>query len=169
MILKINIIILLLTITINAFCQEPMPEIIHIGDNAPPINIKTINGDVFNTKSHKGKVIYLNFFATWCGPCMKEMPIIETEIWKTIKHPNFTMLAIGREHSVNEIKTFSQSKDLTMPMAADTNRAIYSMFAPQMIPRNIVIDQQGKIIYSQHGYDSVEFKKMIALIIKTLN
>lgn len=166
---KILIIVLALFITNVAFAQDEKPEVINIGDVAPTFKVTTLNGKTIDTKTLKGKVIYLNFFATWCRPCIKEIPHVEADIWKTIKHDDFVMVAIGREHSMEEMKTFRKKKSLTLPISADPKREIYSQFAPQMIPRNIVIDKTGKVVYSKHGFTEEEFKGMIELIKKELS
>ena len=157
---------LLLSILVNA--QNIKPEIIKVGDTAPTFTLKTLDGKVFNTNELKGKVIYLNFFATWCGICIKEMPFIESDIWKSIKHDNFVMLSIAREQTVEEIEKFRKDKNYTLPFAVDSTREIYSLFAPQYIPRNIVIDKDGTIIYTGKNYNKDEFDKMIKLIKESL-
>lgn len=151
-------------ILINSSAQEEKPEIIKVGDSAPTFTIKTLDNKTFNTSELKGKVIYLNFFATWCGPCMKEMPFIESDIWNSIKNPDFVMLSIAREHSYEDIIKFKLEKGYTFPFAADPKRKVYSMFAPQNIPRNIIINKEGKIIFSKHGFNKNEFEEMIKLI-----
>lgn len=144
--------------------QEIKPEIIKIGDKAPTFSIETLDGKIFNTAELKGKVIYLNFFATWCGPCMKEMPHIESEIWKDIKQDDFVMLSIAREHTKEDIVKWQKEKGYTLPFAVDPKREVYSLFAPQYIPRNIVIARNGDIVYTEKNFDKDEFAKMVDLI-----
>ncbi len=158
------VVFLVCLLSLNSFCQEEMPETISIGDPAPEFAIHTLDGELIDSKTFKGKVVYINFFATWCGPCMKEMPHVEKEIWQGIKHKDFIMLAIGREHTNKEMQVFKDTKGLTLPIAADSTRNIYSKFAPQMIPRNIVINKDRKIAYSKHGFDQNEFDAMKSLI-----
>lgn len=161
---RLELLLIAAIITIASLAQDIKPEIIKTGDIAPTFEINTLDGKVFDTKSLEGKVIYLNFFATWCGPCMKELPYVESEIWKVIKHPDFVMLAIAREQKVDAISKFKSEKKYTMPMAADEDRSVYSLFAPQYIPRNIIIDRRGKIIYTEKNFDESSFYKMVALL-----
>lgn len=167
--MRILLFTLFISLTGIAFAQDIKPEFLNEGNNAPHFSITTLDGNTFDTKELKGKTIYLNFFATWCGPCMKELPHVEKEIWQTIKDSNFVMLAIGREHSVQQMIDFKNVKGYTMPIAADTNRGIYSKFAPQYIPRNIVISKKGIVLWNRHGFKQDEFKEMIELIRKELN
>ncbi len=166
--MRTKITTILLIISTIIIGQEIKPEFLKEGDKAPEFTITTLDGKVFNTKELKGKTIYLNFFATWCGPCMKEIPHVEKEIWQTIKNENFVMLAIGREHSIEEMKKFKADKKLTMPIAADPKREVYSLFAPQNIPRNIVISKNGTVLWNKHGFEEGEFNEMIELIKKEL-
>ena len=165
--ITITLFALLLSAVVNS--QNIKPEIIKVGDIAPTFTLNTLDGKSFNTKELKGKIIYLNFFATWCGICMKEMPFIENDIWKSIKHNDFVMLSIAREQTNEEIEIFRKNKNYTLPFAVDPTREIYSLFAPMYIPRNIVIDKDGTIIYSGKNYNPKEFKKMITLIKSKLN
>jgi len=78
------------------------------------------------------------------------------------------MLVIGREHNTEELLKFREQKNFTFPMAADPERKIYSQFAHQNIPRNLVIDKTGKVIYSKHGFTEKGFDEMVQLIKKYL-
>jgi len=138
------------------------------GDIAPVFSIKTTDGKEFNTAKLKGKIIYINFFATWCRPCMFELPRIEKEIWDKITDEDFVMIAIAREQTTSQIIKFKESRHFTMPMAADTDRNIYSLFAEQYIPRNIIINRKGIIVYSEKNYSADKFDKMIEIIKKEL-
>lgn len=144
--------------------QTDKPEFIHVGDVAPEFSITTLDGKVIDTQQLKGKVIYINFFATWCGPCMKELPFVEEKIWKTIKNPDFVMVVVGREHTNEEMADFLEKKGFTFPIAADTDRSIFSKFAHQNIPRNVIIDKNGKIAYSKFGFTEEEFGNMVSTI-----
>lgn len=166
--MKTKIIFLFVLISSILMAQEIKPEFLKEGDKAPNFTITTLDGKAFNTKALKGKTIYINFFATWCGPCMKEIPHVEKEIWQAIKNENFAMIVIGREHSVEEMQKFKADKKLTMPIAADTKREVYSLFAPQNIPRNIVISKNGTVLWNKHGFEQDEFNEMIELIKKEL-
>lgn len=168
--MKRYFVLLLSVLLVNtSFCQDEKPEFIKVGQGTPHFNIKTLDGKTIDTKALKGKVIYLNFFATWCPPCIKELPHVEKEIWKAIKNEDFVMVAIGREHTKEELVKFKNKNGFTFPMAADENREVFSKFAHQNIPRNVIIDKKGKIRYSKHGFDEEKFGEMVKLINELLS
>lgn len=139
-----------------------------VGEDAPAFECTTLDGKTVDLKSLRGKVVLVNFFATWCGPCMAEMPHLEKEVWQKFKDKNFAMVAIGREHENKELGDFPKKRQVTFPVAGDPKRKIYSRFATQSIPRNYVIDANGKIAFQSVGYAEPEFAKMIEVIRKEL-
>ena len=139
-----------------------------VGQQVPEISWVTLDGQKSDAKSVHGKVVLINFFATWCGPCMQEMPHLQKDIFQKFKDKNFVMVAIGREHNDAELKEFRRKREFTIPIAADPERKIYGHFATQYIPRNYVIAADGKIAFQSVGYNEPEFKKMLDVIEKEL-
>jgi peroxiredoxin len=135
-----------------------------VGQAVPNFTVATIDGKTLTMSDLKGKVVLVNFFATWCGPCMSEMPHVESEIWQKLKSDKFVVLAVGREHTTEQLVKFNKEKGFTFPIAPDPNREVYKLFATQYIPRNYVIDKDGKIAFQSMGYSPEEFGKMVELI-----
>ena len=139
-----------------------------IGQQVPEIGWVALDGQKFDAKSMHGKVVLVNFFATWCGPCMQEMPHLQKDVFEKFKDKNFVMVAIGREHNDTELKEFRKKREFTIPIAADPERKIYGRFATQSIPRSYVIAADGKIAFQSVGYNEPEFKQMVDVIDKEL-
>ena len=130
------------------------------GDLSPVLSIQTIaQGNV----DFSGKVVVLNFFATWCGPCMMEMPDLENLLWQPLKESGLVLIAVGREHSEAEVRTFQKRSGLSFLFAADPKREIYARFATQYIPRCVLIGKDGRIKYQTIGFSNKAISTLIKL------
>lgn len=137
---------------------------IKTGRSIPDFTVKNEDG-IIRSSDLKGKVVLINFFATWCKPCMLELPHLQKEIWEKYKDDKrFSLLIIGREHSQSEIAEFKAKKGFQLPIYPDEDRSAYSLFAKEYIPRNYIIDKQGKVVFGSVGYNEAEFKEMIKKI-----
>jgi peroxiredoxin len=157
----ITIIFLLVCICTNLKANDPVTtDTLSVGDMLPPLTFTILDGKTITTDDLKGKTTLLVFFATWCGPCRAELPHVQKEIWEQFKdNPNFVLLAVGREHTPEELVKFSKENKFTFPIVADIGRKIYSHFALQLIPRTYLIDKKGKIIKSVIGFNENEFSE----------
>jgi peroxiredoxin len=143
---------------------------LNVGDKVPDFEFVDLENKSINFNQFKGKYVLINFFATWCAPCVKEMPLIENEIWKNIKNSDdFIILSFGRGHSNQEIKKFISEKGFTFTIYADEQKKIFNLFALSFIPRNYIIDKDGTVIYSEGGFKPEEFEKMKNKINTLLN
>jgi thiol-disulfide isomerase/thioredoxin len=125
-----------------------------VGDKMPAINVDESPGGAFSLSSQAGKVVVVNFWATWCGPCQIEMPELEKQIWEKYRsNPNFAFVAIAREQDKDTVLHFrSTHANLTFPLAWDPTRAAYAPLASGGIPRTYVVDRHGMIAYQGVGY-----------------
>ena len=140
-----------------------------VGDRAPDFTCKPINGEEFSLGKQQGTVVMVNFFATWCGPCLAELPHVEKEIMKKYAdRKDFKLIVIGREHSAEEIEKFIKEKNLLLPMAADPKREIYGKYAEKYIPRNFIVGKDGKIKLASVGYSETSFQEIVQTIEKEL-
>jgi peroxiredoxin len=140
-----------------------------VGQQVPDFSVKTLSGDLFDVKATRGKLLVINFFATWCPPCVAEMPHLEKEIWQVFKSGNFRMISIGREETEQKIRGFAENNHLTFPLAADLKREVYGKFAKQIIPRTYLISPEGKILFQSSGYQTQEFRQLVMIIKRELN
>ncbi|MCB2196132.1 MAG: TlpA family protein disulfide reductase [Bacteroidetes bacterium] len=139
--------------------------LIEIGQQVPEFSYVTLQNDTLHINDLKGKVVFMNFFATSCPICIKELPFVEKDIWVTHKeNENFELIVFGREHIADEMIAFKEKTGYTFNIVPDPERKIYSLFAEKYIPRNIVLDREGKIIYQATGFDDEEFAKLKEVI-----
>lgn len=149
--------------------QTDTTTLTRVGDIAPSFRCITDSGISYDLSQLRGKIIMINFFATWCPPCNLELPEMQNRIWNRYKNDNrFVLLVIGREHSNKVVAGFKAEKGYDMHFVADPERQIYSLFANQFIPRNVIIDRDGRIIFQNRGYTVEEFKMIEDILAEKL-
>jgi len=158
-----------LAMSVVASSQTDPTTLTKVGDKAPAFSWTTIDGQSFDLSSMKGKIVMINFFATWCGPCNSELPVLQKNIWEKYKNnKSFQLIILGREHNAKEVSDFVKTKGFTMPFAPDPERGIFKLYATQSIPRNVIVGKEGKIIFQSIGYTEQEFRKIEEVLAKEL-
>ena len=120
-----------------------------------------------NVNQLKGKVVLLQFTASWCSVCIKEMPHLENEIWEVYKDKGLVFIGVDRDEPLKKVQEFKKKLKITYPLALDPGADIFARFAHKEagVTRNVLIDKNGTIIYLTRLYDEKEFnglKKKIA-------
>jgi len=156
---------LVLTLSLSAFAQtkDDRAYLVKVGDSAPNFSMKLTNGKTVKLSELKGKVVMLQFTASWCSVCRKEMPFIERDIWQKHKsNPNFVLLAVDRDEPLQTVRNFAKSIPISYPIGLDPKADIFALYAVREagITRNVIINKTGKIVFLTRLYDEAEFKKM---------
>ncbi len=135
-----------------------------VGQPAPPFTVPLLDGGVFDLEAQRGKVVLVNFFATWCPPCVAEMPHLQTAVWERFAGDGFAMISIARQESAEVVAPFVQKHDAGWPFGLDGDRSAYAKYADAFIPRSYVIDRTGAIVFQGSGFEQDEFDRMVAVI-----
>ncbi|PLX24090.1 MAG: redoxin [Salinivirgaceae bacterium] len=167
----------LLTITFIFICSFSISQqvyehqyLVKIGDEAPDFTINEVSGKSYKLSDLRGNVVMLQFTASWCSVCRKEMPFIESEIWKTQKDNGLKVIGIDRDEPVEKAKELVDATGITYPIALDPGADIFAKFAEKKagVTRNIIINREGKIIFLTRLFKREEFDAMKKVIFSEL-
>ena len=134
--------------------------IVRVGDIAPELEMELTDGQKVKLSDLRGKVVMIQFTASWCGVCRKEMPFIESDIWQKHKaNPNFALYGVDRDEPVETVKAFAEKTGVTYPLALDPGADHFAKYADRKagITRNVLIDKTGKIVMLTRLYNEEEF------------
>jgi len=141
--------------------------IVKLGQTIPDFDIVLPDGTTTSTKALRGKIVMLQFTASWCSVCRKEMPHIEKEIWKKHKsNSNFALYGIDLKEPKEKVVEFQKQIGITYPLALDPDGKIFYSYAAQDagVTRNVIVDKTGKIAYLTRLYKKDEFNEMKDII-----
>jgi peroxiredoxin len=141
--------------------------IVKVGDQAPDFKINEAGGKSYRLSDLRGKVVMLQFTASWCSVCRQEMPFIEKEIWLPSNKSDLAVIGIDRDEPLDKVLKFKKDIGVTYPLALDPGADIFGLYALKEagVTRNVIIDRSGKIIFLTRLFDRNEFdlmKKAIA-------
>lgn len=144
--------------------------IIKIGDIAPLFETTLTSGNTFSLKDQRGKVVLLQFTASWCGVCRKEMPHIENEIWQKHKDDGLIVVGIDRDEPLETAQKFAKETGISYPLALDPGAEIFSLYAEKNagVTRNVLIDREGKIVFLTRLFNPEEFEALVNKIDKLM-
>ena len=136
---------------------------VKVGDLAPEINLKLLDGQLVTNESLIGKVVVIQFTASWCSVCIKEMPHLEKEVWQRFKDDDFILIGVDLKEELEVVEEFIQKTKVTYPFTIDKDGSFFESFTlPKAgVTRNIVIDKSGNISFLTRLFDQKEFQEMI--------
>ena len=120
---------------------------------APGFQLSGRGGKTIDLSQFKGQVVMINFWASWCGPCRKEMPLLE-DIYKKYKPMGFTMLAVNVEPDTKEADAWlaKLSKPVTFPVAYDVDSKVSKLYKVETMPSTVIVDRKGNVRALHRGY-----------------
>lgn len=121
------------------------------GKTAPDFTLKSTTGKNVRLAEHRGDVVMVNFWATWCGPCRQEMPLLE-KINKKYKDLGFTLLGVNVEADSSSMEKYLKDVPVTFPILKDGTNSVAKLYGVDGMPSTVIIDRNGTVRFIHRGY-----------------
>lgn len=157
------------TASVDTVVPDERGYVVSLGDEAPDF-IATVagSGEEVRLSDYRGeRIVMLQFTASWCGVCRREMPDIESQIWQRYKdNRHFALFGIDRDEPDSTVLAFAEKTGVTYPLLLDPGGEIFCRYAHRMagITRNVIVDKNGRIVMMTRLYDEEEFARMVSVI-----
>jgi peroxiredoxin len=135
---------------------------------APPFALPSRSGDVVSLDKLKGQVVMLNFWASWCGPCRQEMPLLD-QMHKRYSALGFTMIGVNVEANTQDAEKWLSQTPVTFPVLFDKENKVSKLYDVNAMPSTVFIDRKGNVRYLHRGYkpgDESEYLNQIRALLK---
>ena len=134
----------------------------------PEIGLKDLQGNLVTAKSLKGKVVIIDFWATWCVPCKDELPVLE-KLYSRYKDRGLVIIAVSVDKDLAKVRRFLKKMQLTLPVVHDGDHQVSGRYKPPRMPSSYVADQNGIIRHVHGGYragDGAKFEREVEALLK---
>jgi peroxiredoxin len=118
---------------------------------APAFTLQSVDGKTVSLAQFKGDVVMINFWASWCGPCRQEMPLLD-DIYKQYKDMGFVLLGVNVEPDSHDANTWLQKTPVSYPILYDPKSQVSQLYQVQAMPTTVIVDRQGNVRYMHNGY-----------------
>jgi peroxiredoxin len=158
---------LVLALMVGLFAAEA--QAVGAGAMAPEIGLKDLAGRGVSIAALKGKVVLIDFWASWCAPCREELPVLNA-LYKKYQARGFEIVAVNQDQSPDKVRSFLSSMPLSFRVVHDGGRAVAGRYAPAKMPSSFLIDRRGIVRHVQAGFraaDKATLESQISALLGT--
>ena len=121
------------------------------GRVAPDFALKSSTGENLRLSEHRGDVVMINFWATWCGPCRQEMPLLD-ELYTRYERVGFSLLGVNIDDDSRRAMQMIEDLGVSFPVLFDTRKEVSELYEVEAMPVTVLVDREGNVRYVHHGY-----------------
>ena len=139
---------------------------VNVEGTAPDFTLASLEGSNLRLEEYRGQVVLINFWASWCGPCRQEMPVLD-QLHQRYEDTGFSVLGINVEGEVEPAQKIVDKTNVTFPVLIDTEQAVSKLYDLKAMPSTVVVDRDGNVRYVHRGYKPGDEAKYVE-VVKTL-
>ena len=121
------------------------------GQSAPDFVLKSSSGDNLRLSEYRGDVVMINFWATWCGPCRQEMPLLD-DLYARYNRVGFNLLGVNIDDDASRAMRMIEELGVEFPVLFDDSKEVSRLYQVEAMPVTVLVDRQGTVRHVHHGY-----------------
>ncbi len=121
------------------------------GQAAPDFALKSATGENLRLSEYRGDVVMINFWATWCGPCRQEMPLLD-ELYARYQRVGFNLLGVNIDDDSRRAMNMVEELGVSFPVLFDARKEVSKLYEVEAMPVTVIVDRKGTVRYVHHGY-----------------
>lgn len=146
-----NTVMIRIVLSVSLVFSAALAQGKEIEESVPDFTLESRQGDNLRLENFRGQVVMLNFWASWCGPCRQEMPLMD-DLYKQYKDLGFTVLAVNVDANREEAHRFLDKVSVTYPILYDPESRVSELYRVQAMPTTVMIDRSGMGRFIHYGY-----------------
>jgi len=149
------------------FAAHASASSVVLSEEAPDFTLKTLEGSNLRLEEYRGQVVLINFWASWCGPCRQEMPILD-RLHKRYEDTGFAVLGINVEGEAEPAQKIVDKTNVTFPVLIDEGQMVSELYELEAMPSTVVVDRNGVVRYVHRGYKPGDEAKYVEVVKKLI-
>ncbi|MCH8865485.1 MAG: TlpA family protein disulfide reductase [Proteobacteria bacterium] len=141
----------LLGLVFSVFAASGLASSGLMGQPAPDFALKSMTGVNLRLSEYRGDVVMINFWATWCGPCRQEMPLLD-ELYSRYQRVGFSLLAVNIDDDSSKAMRMATELGVSFPVLFDTRKEVSKLYEVDAMPVTVLIDREGVVRHVHEGY-----------------
>jgi cytochrome c biogenesis protein CcmG/thiol:disulfide interchange protein DsbE len=142
--IKLFLLVVIVGLTLRFALRQSPSQPVSVGDTAPDFTLPTLGAGSLSLRDYRRQVVLVNFWATWCPPCIEETPGLE-KFAEQMQNQGVTVIGVSVDQDAGALQRFVTQNRLSFPMARDPDRAVASRFGTFKFPETYILDRDGKV------------------------